>query len=402
MDALTANLGIEKMPLFKQGGKFMAVMGALLLLIALIGLLLGLIKPSIVIWWGSNKTRGKVLLTYGLVLIASIVFAAIGAPSDLEAGKTALTEKNYKDAVTRLEAVESSDPGYSEAQRLLPEAKKSLLLSKLEAAEAASSAGDHAKVVGLLSDYPSDAAGSMDAAKILEQSKDALADAERERLAHEEQQAVQKQAEKAQRELAIYESAADPTDTANPQDKDKERRKGRVRSLVDKFKAMAVDAEWQFTRRESPIDGPVYETIKTFESDRYAAEMYIQLRCVQAKKSFSVTFESHVYDSDGNHMLSSAFRRNMDNFQPFAQGRVKWANKQPEIFIAGLRDHNNVATLGTHTITDAAGASGSGSPSTAFASLLPAYFELSNGAGEFILNVPSGNSSINKVLAACE
>lgn len=179
----------------------MAVIGGLLLLAALLGLLLGLIKPSLAIWWGANRTRARVLLTYGLVFVVGVGFAVAGAPSDLEAGKTALEAKNFKEAVARLEAVASTDSGYAEAQRLLPEAKKSFLGATLEAAEAASLAGDHAKVVALLADYPSEGPGSVDAAKILAESKEAIASAEQERTVQEQQQAAQTQAEKEQREV---------------------------------------------------------------------------------------------------------------------------------------------------------------------------------------------------------
>jgi hypothetical protein len=179
----------------------MAAIGGLLLSAALLGLLLGLIKPSLVIWWGANKTRARVLLTYGLIFVVGAGFAIAGAPSDLEAGKTALEAKNYKEAIARLEAVPLNDAGYSEAQRLLPEVKKNFLFSTLDAAEAASLAGDHAKVVALLTDYPSEGPGSLDAAKILAESEEAIANAKQERTIQEQQQAAQKQAEKEQREV---------------------------------------------------------------------------------------------------------------------------------------------------------------------------------------------------------
>lgn len=179
----------------------MDAIGGLLLTVALLGLLLGLIKPSLVIWWGANKTRARVLLTYGLIFVAGVGFAIAGAPSDFEAGKTALEAKNYKEAVARLEAVPSTDSSYTEAQRLLPDAKKNFLVSTLEAAEAASLAGDHAKVVALLTGYPSEGPGSLDAAKILAESKEAIANAEQVRTVQEQQQAAQKQAEKQQREV---------------------------------------------------------------------------------------------------------------------------------------------------------------------------------------------------------
>gem|GEM_PF-300143 len=56
-----------------------------MLLVALLGLLIGFIKPSIVIRWGGDKTRGNVALTYGLLLVVSVILTVIGAPSDATA-----------------------------------------------------------------------------------------------------------------------------------------------------------------------------------------------------------------------------------------------------------------------------------------------------------------------------
>jgi len=174
----------------------MAGIGALLLLIALLGVLLGLIKPSLTIWWGASKTRARVLLVYSLVFVAGIALAIAGAPSDLEAARSALAAEDYKRAVSRLESIPSSHSDYAEAQRLLPETKRNMLASTLGAAETASLAGDHAKVVALLADYPSEGYGWVDAAKILAESKAAMAAAEQERATQEAQQAAQKMADR--------------------------------------------------------------------------------------------------------------------------------------------------------------------------------------------------------------
>lgn len=38
-------------------------------------LTIGLIRPFIVVWWGENKTRTKVLMVYGsILLISSVIF----------------------------------------------------------------------------------------------------------------------------------------------------------------------------------------------------------------------------------------------------------------------------------------------------------------------------------------
>ena len=179
----------------------MANVGGLLSFVALLALLLGLIKPSLVIWWGTSKTRVKVFLTYGLLFLVGTGLIIAGAPKGLEAGKTALEAKNYKEAVSQLEKVPSADSGYAEAQRLLPQARSNLLMSTLEAAQAASLAGDHAKVITLLATYPSEGPGSLDAAKILADSKEAVAQAASERAIRDQQQAAQSKAEKEQREI---------------------------------------------------------------------------------------------------------------------------------------------------------------------------------------------------------
>jgi hypothetical protein len=186
----------------------MALIGALLFFISLIGFLLGMIKPSLVIWWGTNKTRLKVFLIFGLMFFISICLAVIGAPSNIEAGKSALAEKNYREAVTRLEAITSHETGYAEAQQLLPEAKKNLLILKLDEATTASLAGDHAKVIALLSDYPTSGAGSLDAAKMLADSKEELAEAERAKAENSAQEKLKEDTQDAARQAEKIASAA--------------------------------------------------------------------------------------------------------------------------------------------------------------------------------------------------
>lgn len=181
-----------------------------------------------------------------------------------------------------------------------------------------------------------------------------------------------------------------------------ERGRSRVGSFVDRFKEMAAGAEWQFTQQTSPFDGPVLEASKSFESEKYTAEIAVHLRCLQAKRALSVTFFSEVYGPNGITLPSSAFGNTWDiSGQPFAtEGRVRWANHPPAPFTAMLGEHSNVATLDTSKIVEASGTTNA-SPSEALESLLPAYFELSNGAGTFMLSIPDNNSSVNKVLAAC-
>ena len=54
----------------------MNFVGVLLLLIASTGfllLVLGLVKPWIVLWWEDTQNRKKVLLVYGTVILASLL-----------------------------------------------------------------------------------------------------------------------------------------------------------------------------------------------------------------------------------------------------------------------------------------------------------------------------------------
>lgn len=169
----------------------MDVIGGLLLLGALLGFLLGMINPRLVVWWGAKRSRARVVLICGTVFVIGIGFAVVGAPSDFEAGRDALKARDYAEAATRLEAVTPTDPGYAEARRLLPEARRSLLESRLAKAGEASRAGRHAEVVSQLADYPSEGPGAADAAKLLSDSRAAVDDAERQRAAAEERRRLQ-------------------------------------------------------------------------------------------------------------------------------------------------------------------------------------------------------------------
>lgn len=119
---------------------------------------------------------------------------------------------------------------------------------------------------------------------------------------------------------------SEPTPPPEQEMREQDQSEGRVKGLVDKVKSIAADAEWHFTSRESPFDGSIYQASKAFESEEYTAEIIVQVRCVQAKKDLSLVFLSHVYDSDGNTLPSSAFGNTWDiSGQPFAtQGRVKF------------------------------------------------------------------------------
>ncbi len=58
---------------------------ALVVLISLVSLVIGLIKPSIVIKWGKDRTRKQVLITYGLILLGSLFAIGMIAPKQKNA-----------------------------------------------------------------------------------------------------------------------------------------------------------------------------------------------------------------------------------------------------------------------------------------------------------------------------
>jgi hypothetical protein len=67
-------------------------------LFSLAGLIVGLISPSLVIWWGNKKTRAQVLLTYGLAMIAfSILSNVTTTPVEKEKEKLAATPSANKE-----------------------------------------------------------------------------------------------------------------------------------------------------------------------------------------------------------------------------------------------------------------------------------------------------------------
>ena len=62
------------------------------------GLLLtiGLIRPFIVVWWGESKTRAKVLMVYGSILLISsiIYFATVSSQEGSFKGTVTPTEQS--------------------------------------------------------------------------------------------------------------------------------------------------------------------------------------------------------------------------------------------------------------------------------------------------------------------
>lgn len=168
--------------------------------LAIIVILIGLIKPQWVLFGIQNKTRGKVLLVYGLIFCVGMVFRSIGAPSNFEVGQKALTEKNYEYAIVNLKAVSSKDEHYTEAQALLKQATTELWSSKLQQANTALSSKNYNEIVNLLSDYPSNESGFSDANELLENAKAQLAEQEAQRQVEQEAKQLEKeQAKEAKR-----------------------------------------------------------------------------------------------------------------------------------------------------------------------------------------------------------
>ena len=74
---------------------------ALLFVIALIAIVIGLIRPTLVIYWGEKRTRGRVLLYYGVGLI---VLGILGPALEPEEVKIKRAEENFEKG-TRLLSV---------------------------------------------------------------------------------------------------------------------------------------------------------------------------------------------------------------------------------------------------------------------------------------------------------
>lgn len=175
----------------------LVTLAALLLGLAVIALILGLIQPKWVLIGNGHKTRAKVLLIYSLVFVIGIILNVIALPSSFEAGKKALSDKNYEYAIIKLESIPSDDKHYNEAQALLKQARLLLWPSKLEAAKKANTEHQYAQVIQLLNDYPKKEEGYTEASQLI-----AVANAEL------EEQQKQKNAEAAAKEAdAAYAKA---------------------------------------------------------------------------------------------------------------------------------------------------------------------------------------------------
>lgn len=140
---------------------------AILFLIALIAMIVGLIKPGLVVRWGSDRSRKAVLKTYGLVFLVSMfIFAAIS--SDYKTGKEAYDSGDYQRAITRLSKVKSTDDNYQSATELLAEAKRKLSIQSVEKAKKEIASGNVEEAISLLSAVPKDSENAKEVALLLD------------------------------------------------------------------------------------------------------------------------------------------------------------------------------------------------------------------------------------------
>lgn len=100
-------------------------------------LIVGLVKPAIVLRWSKNPTRLKVfgiwlLATALVVIISTMDGEKEGADSKIKSAKTFIEQENYKGAISKLKDIKTSDSLYSEAKVLLQKAEG---LSKMTAEE---------------------------------------------------------------------------------------------------------------------------------------------------------------------------------------------------------------------------------------------------------------------------
>jgi len=64
--------------------------------LSLLGLIVGLVSPKLVIRWGNKRTRGRVLLTYGLAVFVFFILFGITAPPTEQKKKELATLSSTK------------------------------------------------------------------------------------------------------------------------------------------------------------------------------------------------------------------------------------------------------------------------------------------------------------------
>ena len=84
-----------------------------LFFLSLLGLIVGLVRPKLVIRWGNKRTRGRVILTYGLTTVVFIILYGVTAPlatrqvrEKPEATPSQVVEQEKPDKFSKLEIID--------------------------------------------------------------------------------------------------------------------------------------------------------------------------------------------------------------------------------------------------------------------------------------------------------
>ena len=121
----------------------MEIILVLLLFVIFIALVVGLIKPKVVIRWGNNPTRKKVvgwcfLLATVTIILMFVVDDNYTSEENINTAKRRISSGDYSEAIRYLERIKKDDILFSEAQALLANAKVAEKeKAEVEAAEAA-------------------------------------------------------------------------------------------------------------------------------------------------------------------------------------------------------------------------------------------------------------------------
>lgn len=113
---------------------------SLILLILFFSFILGLIKPRIFLFWSQKQTRSKfaALWFVPFFLFSTLLIYHLKTQTSaeiMEAARGSIGNKNYSYAISWLEKIASDDPLYAEAQSLITECEKSIVLTPEEIAD---------------------------------------------------------------------------------------------------------------------------------------------------------------------------------------------------------------------------------------------------------------------------
>lgn len=116
----------------------MTIILGFITLFSCIALLIGLIKPSFIMFWSKRPTRLKML---GFWLLSIVVISLLGslsisdeekAQSSINAAKIKITKKKYEVVSSDLKDIDKKNPLYDEAQRLIYKADSLVALQARE------------------------------------------------------------------------------------------------------------------------------------------------------------------------------------------------------------------------------------------------------------------------------